>query len=164
MKIREYEFDGSPEEFIRVAATLRGRGNQDQTPDGQPLANHTRKENGSSSTPAGRFVTKDEATKILTRRRLSRHLDTFMGVLYRSGDDKVTSNDLRKALGFDYAADKQGADRFRGLMGAFGRRVAHDVGADVWFFDDEWNADQGQKLWRLPPSVREAIRDLGWYR
>ena len=49
-------------------------------------------------------------------------------------------------------------------MGAFGRRVGHDVGGDVCFFDDEWNADPGQKLWRLPPSVREAIRDLGSYR
>jgi hypothetical protein len=67
-----------------------------------------------------------------------------MGVLYRSGDDKVTSSDLREVLGFDDATDKQGADRFRGLMGAFGRREGHDVGPDVCFFDDEWNADQGQ--------------------
>ena len=70
---------------------------------------------------------------------------------------------LKKALGFDDASDERGADRFRGMMGAFGRRVAHDVGSETSFFDDEWNADKGQKEWRLPASVRQAIEQLGWF-
>ncbi len=97
----------------------------------------------------------------MRRRKLSTHLDRFLRELYNTGDQRVKSEHLQSVLGFK---GKRGADQFRGLMGAFGRRVKHDVGPDVGFFDDNWNADAGQKEWRLPASVRQAIEQLGWYR
>lgn len=166
MKLREYEFDGTADEFVRVAQLLRGAATQSSDASGQPLSESpgasvpSAASNGSSK----RFVTCEQARKILTRRKLSSHLDMFMEQLYRAGDQKVTSSRLREVLGFDDATDRSGADRFRGMMGAFGRRVVHDVGTQADFFDDEWNANAGEKEWRLPSSVRQAIDDLGWYR
>jgi hypothetical protein len=172
MRIREYEFDGTPEEFLKVAGALRGTqspARSEQVPSTVPASAMT--ENPPRATPqnaavpdASRFVTKEQAIRILTRRKLSPHMQKLMGELYHAGNTKVLSDHLRKLLGFDDETDPNGSDRFRGLMGAFGRRVVHDVGAQLSFFDADWNADEGQKTWRLPTSVREAVDDLGWYR
>lgn len=163
MKVHGYDFEGTPEEFLKVSDALRGAHCQAHSDNSRPL--HSNSEAYEASTaPDKRFVIKDQAVRILTRRKLSQCMDKFIRELYHAGDKKVKSDHLRKLLGFDDAADKKGADRFRGLLGAFGRRVAHDVPGDVSFFDDEWNADEGQKEWRLPPSVRQAIDELRWYR
>jgi hypothetical protein len=163
MKVREYEFDGTPDEYLKVANVLRGDRPQIYLPSGKPELNITETPE-TSSVLSKRFVTKEQAIRILTRRKLSKYMEKFIGELFRAGDKKVKSDQLRKMLGFDDDSDERGADRFRGLLGAFGRRVTHDVGAEVSFFDDEWNADEGQKEWRLPPSVHQAVEQLRWYR
>lgn len=163
MRIREYEFDGTPDEFITVAPVLRSAGQgREAKPvsSGQGLSGAT--EDGSAASNR-KLVTVEQATKIITRRRVSKHIETVLRELYHARDARMTSDQLKEALGFDDASDEKGADRFRGMMGAFGRRVAHDVGLETSFFDCEWNADKGQKEWRLPPSVRRAIEQLGWF-
>jgi len=163
MRIREYEFDGTPDEFVKVAPVLRsgGQGREAKpVSSAQGLSGATEDR---SAVPDRRFVTVEQATKIITRRKVSKHIKTVLRELYHCGDAKMTSDQLKKALGFDDASDERGADRFRGMMGAFGRRVAHDVGSETSFFIGEWNADKGQKEWRLPASVRQAIEQLGWF-
>lgn len=163
MRIREYEFDGTPDEFIKVAPVLRSGGQGREAgpvSSGQGLSGET--EDGSAVSDR-KLVTVEQATKIITRRKVSKHIETVLRELYHAGDTKLTSDQLKKALGFDDASDERGADRFRGMMGAFSRRVAHDVGSETRFFDDEWNADKGQKEWRLPVPVRQAIEQLGWF-
>jgi hypothetical protein len=165
MKIREYEFDGTADEFVKVAQVLRGTTTKHTETDGQPHSEPTEHSSPSAANGSNkRFVTCEQARKILTRRKLSTPLDRFMEHVYRAGDQKVKSNELREVLGFDDAADQSGADRFRGMLGAFGRRVVHDVGTEVDFFDANWNVDAGQMEYRLPPSVRQAMDELGWYR
>jgi hypothetical protein len=82
--------------------------------------------------------------------------------LYHAGQTRMPSNRIRQAIGFG-DADPSGADKFRGLMGAFGRRVTHDVEKGTAFFDQEWNGASNEFEWRLPVSVRQALEELSWF-
>src|SRR5216683_2484776 len=108
MKIHEYDFDGTPEEFLKVAGVLRGERGQAQASNGKPEYNHSETSEASSAL-GKRFVTKEQAVRILTRRKLSTFMDRFIRELYHAGEKKVKSDHLRKVVGFDDA--KKGADR-----------------------------------------------------
>jgi hypothetical protein len=169
MKIREYEFEGTSEEYLKIAGTVRngpynGSAQGSNARNGPTPAGETKEMRASfSEVPRdakGRaFVNLEQARRILKRRPVSPEMKDLLIELYKSGDNKVPSKRLMEVTGF---TDDRGPDRFRGLLGAFGRRVKHDVGADVKFFDKIWNTDQGECEYTLPQTVRQAIEALGW--
>jgi hypothetical protein len=171
----EFEFEGTDTEldaYLRVAPITRnGRQLTATTPDQRIEINGKGSEDGAIPTNphftvvpvvSATFVTKEQAKRIITRRPLSPPLTKMLEHLYRAKDKRTASTDIRELIGFG-AADPYGADRFRGLMGAFGRRVVHDVGTGVAFWDQEWNHIINEFTWRLPTAVRQAIGELGMF-
>ena len=143
-----WRFEGSPEEFSAVANALMGDGEAViKSESVKPAEQATEKKTGR------RFVTVEEAKEVLTRRELSENMVNVLKALQNAGDQRLLSDDLRKV-------NDHSSDQFRGLMGAFGRRLVNTVGQNTWFFDDEWNHPLHQNTYRLPPSVRRALEEL----
>jgi hypothetical protein len=150
--VRLILFDGTTEEFSAIAPHLGVTPSQQQ--DSRPVgAAVFRAERAQSDADEERFVTFEEAIGILGRRALSDDVLAMIERLYRSGNSEVTSEDLR-------AVNDLSSSEFRGMLGAFGRRVRHTVSANVRFFDQIWKPDLGQYVWKLPESVRRAIEHL----
>lgn len=150
MKI--WRFEGSPEEFSAVASVLMTDGAANGTAKATMPASEEASKFGGKM--LGRvFVTASEAKEVLTRRRLGGNMINVLKALYQAGESRVTSQELMNA-------NSHNSDQFRGLMGAFGRRVVNTVGPDKWFFDDKWSDEQGQNTYTLPASVRHAIEEL----
>jgi len=141
-------FEGTSEEFSATSQALKASFNTSE-PIGVHLEESLRVDNGT-----GRFVTRDEARKILSRLPLSQPLRKLLVKLRLTGDKFTSSDELRRITGYN-------SDQFRGMMGAFGRRVAKTVGKKVWFFKKDWDAVTGQWTWSLPSSVHEALDGLG---
>ncbi len=141
-------FDGTPEEFSSAAPALRsGFGGQIEVP-GALAGPPTVKVEG------GRFMTSDEARKVLTRLQLSDAMRKVLLKLRHAGEQMLSSEELRAEVGYN-------ADQFRGMMGAFGRRIANTIrGKDLWFFRKDWDGTTGRLSMGLPPSVRQAMDDL----
>ena len=159
MKVSHSIFEGTPEEFSQVSH-LFGESNvvKETRPVEEPTAVHT------AVAPTGEaktFVNTEQAQHILSRRPLSKPMVAVLDELYRSGKRRIGSTRLKEVAGFK---DTQSADRFRGLMGAFGRRVAHDVGSEPYFFDLKWNYDTSECEYTLPHSVRDALVRCGMVR
>jgi hypothetical protein len=141
-------FDGTPEEFSSAAPALRsgfggpaeGAGPQTALP--------------AIEAGEGRFVTSDEARKVLKRPGLSQPMRKVLVKLYHAGDQLVSSEDLHVTVGYN-------ADQFRGMMGAFGRRIANTIGRNLWFFRKDWGGSTGRLRMGLPSDVRQAMDDLG---
>jgi hypothetical protein len=140
-------FEGTPEEFSAASQALKGS-------LASPLQEVQLGEPVETATHEGRFVTLDEARKILSRIPLAKVMRQVLVKLHAAGEQKLTSEELRAATGYN-------ANQFRGLMGAFGRRVTNTVGKNVWFFWKQWDPTTSQYNWGLPPSVRQAIEALG---
>ena len=122
-----------------------------QKVEGKPLVNASESEaEGNGEPEAWRPVTVEEAVRILGRLELSGNIRAVLGSLYHSAEP-VSSEDLKKVLGHT-------GDMFRGMMGAFGRRVVTTVGKNVYFFGKEWRQDQ--YFWTLPGSAKRALEDL----
>ncbi len=145
-----WRFEGSPEEFSAVANVLMGEGDasikvENATPeperrvDGQKLGR--------------KFVTVDEAKNVLTRIPLKPPMANVLRVLLKAGERRILSEELMRS-------NNHSVEQFRGLMGAFGRRLVNTVGNATWFFDDKWDHEHHQNTYRLPPSVLQALKDL----
>jgi hypothetical protein len=141
-----YVIEGSFEELSKILPTLDAQ--LEKT--GRSLLNAR-----GSTEPADteRWVTLEEARAILTRRPLSASVRKTLQALSVAGEKKLKSDDLKKVTGFN-------ADQFRGMMGAFGRRIIHTAPENAKFFDSEWDHQSAQFLWRLPENVRQAVREL----
>jgi hypothetical protein len=63
MRVREYEFDGTVEEFERAAPTLRASLSSNTRTEGQPLVDVSENHDNAS---AGRFVTPKQAHRIFS--------------------------------------------------------------------------------------------------
>jgi hypothetical protein len=140
-------FEGTPEEFSAASQALKGSlaGSQQEVQIAEPAE---------AVTLEGRFATIEEARKILSRIPLAKVMRQVLVKLHAAGEQTVSSEELRALTGYN-------ANQFRGLMGAFGRRVANTVEKNVWFFRKKWDPVVGQYSWGLPPSVRQAIEALG---
>jgi hypothetical protein len=165
-------FEGTPEEFSAASPALKSSlvspieearlGDPAETlSTGSALRRSTSMQEArlgdlaETGTDRGRFVTEDEACKILSWREISDAMRKVLVALRLAGDQIMSSEDLRKVAGYD-------ADQFRGMMGAFGRRISKAVGKDLWFFRKDWDAAKGHQNWRsLPPSVIQAMDKLG---
>jgi len=133
-------FEGTPEEYVAIANTLMGTANTVVAIPQQ-----------SPAVVARRFVTLEEAKEILSRLELSDNMNNVLVALYKAGSKRLTSDDLKKVNGHN-------SDEFRGMMGAFGRRVGYTIeGNDIWFFDQKWEGDA--YTYTLPESARKAMEE-----
>ena len=98
-------------------------------------------------------VTTEFARRALARLPLSRATKAVLKALYDAHSEYVTTISLLEV------ADYESGHQLAGLMGAFGRRLANTPGFDpqAWFFDYQWNDDEGAWEYRLPDTVREAL-------
>lgn len=71
--------------------------------------------------------------------------------IYRAGDKGIMGNELAETLKYSSA-------QFRGMMGAFGRRMVHTDGfvEGMYFFDQEWIDNVGYR-YRLPETSQAAV-------
>ncbi len=147
-------FDGTAEEFSVAApalrntfgGALRGGGIAEEQP------NET--EEQPKAAEKWRCITPEEAREVMIRLELSKPMRKVLIALRDAGDKRLSSGDLHKVTG-------QNADQFRGMMGAFGRRLVNTVGKNVWFFNKKWDTATGQYSWSLPPSVIQAMGAMG---
>lgn len=156
-----YVFEGSPEEIGAVYKQMDrdssdpvmieqavDKGSKPALPLGgaKPSSKNGKKE----------FVGEKFARAAITRLELSAPLRAVLIKLYNAQSDWVPVAELYKASGYDGA-------QFAGLMGAFGRRMKHTYGydADAYFFDFDWDDNTSAWRYRLPESVKEAMRAAG---
>lgn len=99
-----------------------------------------------------RFVTTRFARRALKRLKLSKPMKKVLTALYEAETERLPLATLQDVAGYTPA-------QFAGLMGAFGRRMAHTEGYDseAWFFDCDWDEDDETWTYRLPETVREAL-------
>lgn len=145
-----YVFEGTVEELNEVASNL-GIGSTQSTialPHRQVEPAGT----ASSITDGEEAVSITFACRVLSRRDISEPMKAVLIALYHSGDAMVGISKLCEASNYT-------KPQFSGLMGAFGRRISHTQGYDeeTYFFKTEWDEDNEEWTYSLPPSVREAL-------
>jgi hypothetical protein len=144
--------EGTAQELAAFEAALKF-----SIPENRPVVSSTgskpREGGEGGSVPDFRFVQSDVALRALTRIRLSKEQALVLVELYNAGDKWVQASVLQSAIGYK-------PSQFAGLMGAFGRRVAYTPGYVAYsaFFEQEWDANSACYRYRLPESVREALR------
>lgn len=151
-----FVFEGSPEEIAKVVETM---GPMSPLTKEMALTLESTKSSPRvkklSETPE-KYVTKEFAIRLLTRRELSKPVTAVIKRLTASGDEWVSSQELYEASNYKPA-------QFAGMMGAFGRRMYHTKGYDeeAHFWDFRENEEDGSWEYRLPQSVREAGKKIG---
>lgn len=147
-----YVFEGSAEELSEVAKNL---GVQQIPQDESPAAGI---EKTGSATPDDDDVPVSVkfARRVLKRRPISEPMRAVLQALYDFGEEWLTMTELCEAS--DYTRSQ-----FAGLMGAFGRRISHTDGHDeeTYFFETEWDDEEGHLSYRIPATVREALEKEG---
>jgi hypothetical protein len=140
-------FEGTTEEYRQVADLFRGNTTH--------KSDDTGKEGSEVSTEGAEErhqVSVDQATQILKRIPLS---DNVRAVLKYLADAKeeVSSEYLREKI------VELSGDQFRGMMGAFGRRVINTFpGQKLSFFEKRWNGDE--YYWSLTDNAKQAVRQI----
>ena len=97
-------------------------------------------------------VTTRFARRALTRLRLSPPMRKVLAALYEAHPGWLSLPTLHGIAGYKPA-------QFAGLMGAFGRRMAHTEGydSDLLFFESRWNENEETWDYRLPDTVCQAL-------
>ncbi|VVT04907.1 hypothetical protein [Erythrobacter sp. EC-HK427] len=91
------------------------------------------------------------ARGLLSRRPLSGAMAEAIVAIYNSGKEGIFGNELCDLLSHSPA-------QFRGMMGAFGRRMWHTPGyeKDMFFFEQDWDNEHGFR-YSLPETSRLAV-------
>jgi hypothetical protein len=146
MKLFVYE--GSPEELAEVAQLIG-------TPTKNPVKASDVHEDDEKSAAQNENLTVDQIKSVFTRRAFAEPYKTILLQLYKAGDGRVKSDDLKKSLNYS-------SSQFRGILGAFSRRLKNTPGIPkgARLFDEAWDEDLRQKTWKLPLNVRKALEDL----
>jgi len=98
------------------------------------------------------LITTPLARKVITRIPLKPMPKQMLTIIYEAGEKGILGTNLAKKLGYSSA-------QFRGMMGAFGRRIANTPGySKGYFFSYEWDYDKGTYRYWLSGPVREAVR------
>lgn len=147
--MKAYVFEGTPEE---IAETLKAMGLSQSTAIVAP---------GSAALEAEADSAEEErewrplpipvARRVLSRIALAEKPKMAILAVYNSGDAGMLGSDLCKRLKYSSA-------QFRGMMGAFGRRIANTKGWEdgMSFFRYEWDAEDGYRYF-LPDECRAAV-------
>ncbi len=143
-----YVYDGTPDEISQVVQKL-----QATTPAGSKCDESEGVLLPQDPDGPKKFVETDFARRTLSRIKLSDPFKAMIRVLNKAHPEWVHISELHEAAGYKPA-------QFAGLMGAFGRRMAHTKGyeEDAHFFDYEWDEETEAWKYRLPETVHEAIR------
>jgi hypothetical protein len=146
--MRLFVYEGSPEEIAEVAQLLGvPTKNQAETSDAPETDKRT----------AGRSedLSVEQIKLVFERRALGKPYEIILQQLYKAGENRVKSEDLRKALNYT-------KPQFRGIFGAFARRLKKTPGIPngARLFDEAWDGNLRQKTWTLPVNVRKALEDL----
>lgn len=97
-----------------------------------------------------RPVTMEEGVRVLSRLPLSPDIMKVLRHLYKA-DKPLSSKALKKELGHN-------ASQWRGVMGAFHRRVRGTVDKNVYFLEQQWRGDE--YYWSLPDNAKRAMVKL----
>jgi hypothetical protein len=146
MKVRTTEFDGTPEEFLRVAH-LFGT----QSPIG-PQGPESAEVVPSSSTEAE--ITPQMVERVLTRRPLSRDMKKVLKVLLAAGPAGLPTTEIAQAVGISNA-------ELSGVFGAFGRRVANTPGWPRGVAFITRTRDDEHRNWRSLPDIARQVLESG---
>ncbi len=146
MKLFVYE--GSPKEIAEVAQLM---GAPSQTPIQSSASHHIEEEQPEQQEE----LSVEQIKLVFQRRALAEPLVKMLRLLYEAGENRVKSDDLKEALGYSNP-------EFRGMLGAFGRRLKNTQGIPdgLRLFDETWDENLRQKTWTLPVNVRKALEDL----
>ena len=149
--MRVYVFEGTPEEIREAVKALPEHHATAQVEVWEE--DHAEAEAGPAERTTEGWAGVDLARRALSRRPLSEELQKVLVALYEANLDRVSAPTLQGLI-------KYSRSQFSGMMGAFGRRLTHTRGYvdPTWFFDREWDQDNGHNTYRLPESVREAMR------
>lgn len=145
-------FEGSTAEFVQVANQLGFVPNAD-------LDQMVSEPTDIAEEPVTIELSVEQIKNVLARRPLDAKMRIMFNLLYKAGDTYTSSDDLKEALDFE-------GPQYRGMMGAFGRRLVNTPGmpADVrlidLFFDAPWDHSLHQKKWRLTENTRRALEEL----
>lgn len=146
-------FDGTPEE---VAEALKAMGvaapmtaavakiapvENDGDEDGE-------EDDSEDTQPLPLTVAKRVLSRLPT---ISKNMKKALVALHKAGDDGLLGSELCELLDFDQS-------QFRGMMGAFGRRVTHTEGwyDGAGFFEYDWDAETGYR-YKLFDTSRKAV-------
>jgi hypothetical protein len=146
MKLFVYE--GSPKEIAEVAQLMGA-------PTQNPVKTGDTPEADEKSAERSEGLSVGQIKLVFERRALGEPYRIILRQLYEAGENRVKSDDLKKAL--DYTNSQ-----FRGILGAFARRLKKTPGIPngARLFDEAWDEDLRQKTWTLPVNVRKALEDL----
>jgi hypothetical protein len=146
MKLFVYE--GSPTEIAEIAQLI-GK------PTKSLIETSVFPESDEKAAERSECLSVEQIKLVFERRNLGKPYKIILQHLYRAGDNRVKSDDLRKALNYTQA-------QFRGIFGAFARRLKKTPGIPngARLFDEAWDEDLRQKTWALPANVRKALEDL----
>lgn len=141
-----HEVEGTAEEVAKLLALVAGSAAKPR-PEAAPDRKSAAPVDGASP-----FVSEDMAFAVLTRRDLGETHVKMLRKLDEAGEAWTIAPELQRALGLS-------TREFAGALGAFGRRLVNtpNVGSRS-FFDQYWDPENGHNLYRLPPSVRAALR------
>ncbi|WP_426258150.1 hypothetical protein [Sphingomonas sp. DC1600-2] len=141
-----HEVEGTAEEVAKLLALMSG-GVGSPRSEVAPVRKAVALVDGASP-----FVSEDLAFAVLTRRELGETHVKMLRKLDEADDKWTTAPELQRALDLS-------TREFAGVLGAFGRRLSNTPGAGSRsFFDQYWDPENGYNLYRLPPSVRAALR------
>ncbi|HEY4380204.1 MAG TPA: hypothetical protein VGN01_07655 [Acidobacteriaceae bacterium] len=146
MKLFVYE--GSPAEIAEVAQLIGA-------PTKNPVKTADVPEADEKAAEPSEGLSVEQIKLVFERRALGKPYKIILQHLYKAGENRVKSEDLRKALNYT-------KPQFRGLLGAFARRLKKTTGIPkgARLFDEVWDEDLRQKTWTLPLNVRTALEDL----
>lgn len=144
LRIGDHDVEGSPDEVARLLKLLQRDAPVEER---RHLAPNT-----AGPQDASPFVSEAAAYDVLTRRSLADSYKVMFRKLDMAESAWTPAPELQKVLGLNTRG-------FAGLLGAFGRRISHTPGTGSRaFFDQYWDEENGYNLYRLPPSVRAALR------
>jgi hypothetical protein len=147
LKVGDHEVEGTVEEVAKLLGLLSPK-----SPPGPPQPAAAAQSASDGPSP---FISEGRAYDVLTRRTLGVTHVKLLETLYQAGENWTPAPDLQSTLGLS-------TREFAGLLGAFGKRVSNTAGAGPQtFFDQYWDHASGYNLYRLPPSVRSALRRAG---
>jgi hypothetical protein len=92
------------------------------------------------------------AKRVLNRLpTISKNMKKALVAIYKAGDDGLLGSELCELLDFEQS-------QFRGMLGAFGRRVQNTEGwyDGAGFFEYDWDAENGYR-YKLFDTSRKAV-------
>lgn len=152
--MRGFLFEGTPEEVAAAMLAIKSSGEQ-PTAKNPPLSVVKEEIEGFSSegNEGPIYVSVDVARRFLSRIPLTPSHVAFFQKLYHSSPDWVDATELQSLIKYTPA-------QFAGFMGSIGRRATHTNGyvEGSWLFEQEWDYNKNCFKYRLPESVREALK------